>query len=93
MSPVVLAAARALARATTLTETQARGTLRLLLKERGLTARIARKADVLALLGEPLEQALASRRVEARGDLAAAIRAALDATDELDDAYDLFDDL
>jgi hypothetical protein len=83
----------ALARATGMTPTQARGTLRLLLKERGLDPRIARKDDIRPLIGAPLEQALAKRHVTVKESGLADVRRALEAADELDDAYDLFSDM
>ncbi len=83
----------ALAKATGLTSTQARGTLRLVLKERGVDARIARKADYVALLGPALHDALAKRRITVAADLDDTLRRAIDASAELEDAYDLFKDI
>ena len=94
MSALLSAVGDALARATGMTPTQARGTLRLMLKDRGVDPAIARKADLRALLGAPLDAELERRHVtfvskEAR----AALTRALHAAPELDDAYDLFKDI
>ena len=93
MTALLDTAGDALAKATGLTPTQARGTLRLLLKERGLEAAIARKADYLALLGEPLADALTKRRVTVPGSIEGTMRRAIEAAAELEDAYDLFKDI
>ena len=94
MSALLTAVGDALARATGMTPTQARGTLRLMLKDRNVDPSIARKADVRPLLGPALDAELQKRHVtlvskEAR----ASIERALDAAKELDDAYDLFSDI
>lgn len=93
VSALLDAVGEALARATGLTATQARGTVRLVLKERGLDVRIARKADYLALVGEPLREALEKRHVRAPSDLADMLARVLEPMPELDDAYDLFRDI
>lgn len=93
MSALLDAAGEVLARETGMTATQARGTLRLLLRERGIDARIARKADVLALLTGTLGDALARRRIEAPPTLLAAIRRAVESVTEDDDPLDLFSDI
>lgn len=93
MKALFEAAGDALASATGMTSTQARGTLRLLLKERGIDVRIARKADLLALCGPPLEEALAKRHLETRASALGAVRRAVDAAEEPEDAMDLFSDI
>lgn len=83
----------ALAEQSGLTSTQARGTIRLVLKEQGVDARIARKADYLAILGAPLEEALAKRRITLPTGLDAALKRVIESSDEHEDAYDLFRDI
>ena len=93
MSGVFDAVASALARATGLTPTQARGTLRLMLKESGIDPQIARKADLRPLFGGPLQQELAKRRVSLSAAGVDQLQRALESTPELNDAYDLFSDI
>ena len=93
MTKLLDASGEALAKATGLTPTQARGTLRLLLKDRGLEVAIARKADYLAVLGAPLAEALAKRRVVVPAGIDGAMRRAIEAAEEVEDAYDLFRDI
>ena len=92
MSGVFDAVAKALARATGLTSTQARGTLRLMLRDSGIDPQIARKADLRPLLAGPLQDELAKRRVALGAPGAELLQRALDAAPEHDDAYDLFSD-
>jgi hypothetical protein len=93
VSGLLRSAGAALAAETGMTETQARGTLRLLLKERGIDPTITRKPDLRALLGPPLVDALEKRHVLIGEDGLAAVRRAIDGAIELDDAYDLFSDM
>ncbi len=57
------AAASALAEAVSITPTQARGTLRLLLKDKGLDPRVADKAVLDEVVGSSLQQALFRRKL------------------------------
>ena len=93
MSALVNIAGDALARATGMTSAQARGTLRLLLKDRGVDPSITRKADLIGLLGRPLDEALAKRHVTAGPAAFPAVRRAIADADEHEDALDLFGDL
>ncbi len=93
MSTLLDAAGDVLASATGMTPTQARGTLRLLLKERGIDARIARKADLFALCGAPLEEALAKRHLEPRPGVIGRLRRAIEDAEEPEDAMDLFSEI
>ena len=93
MSALLEVAGDALARETGMTATQARGTLRLLLRDRGIDARIATKADVLGLLTGALGDALAKRRIEASARVLSAIRKAVDSAPDGDDPLALFSDI
>ena len=93
MSALLEAAGDALARETGITPTQARGTLRLLLRDRGIDARIASRSDVLALLTGALPDALAKRHLPATRDVLSAIRRAVEAAPEGDDPLALFEDI
>lgn len=93
MSRLLHALGAVLAKTSGMTETQARGTLRLLLRDHGVDPSIARKDDLRALLGPPLEEALAKRHLSVGAGGMAAVRRALDTAPELDDAYDLFTDM
>lgn len=93
MSALVNIAGDALAAATGLTSAQARGTLRLLLKERGVDPSIARKLDLLALLGRELPDALTKRKIAVNDEVLAKVRASIAAADEHEDALDLFSDI
>lgn len=93
MSALVATIGDALARATGMTSAQARGTLRLLLKERGVDPAIARKADLFSLVAGPLGDALAKRHVAIGPETLQSIQREIAATDEHEDALDLFRDL
>lgn len=93
MSALVATIGDALARATGMTSTQARGTLRLLLKDRGVDPGIARKADLLSVVAGPLGDALAKRRVAIGPEALKALQRDIAAADEHEDALDLFRDL
>lgn len=93
MSALLDAVGDVIARETGMTPTQARGTLRLLLKERGVDARIAHKGDVLLLLTGPLEDALTKRRIAVPEGLLEAIRRAVEGAPDEPDPIDLFSDI
>jgi len=94
MSPFEAVAARLQAK-TTLTRTQARGTLRLACRELGVPSDAASRADMQLVLARGLEPALKVRRVAYPDDLLHALGVALaGATDGGTAAlHGMFDDL
>jgi hypothetical protein len=83
-----------LARATGMTPTQARGTLRLVLRDLGFDAARATRDEWLHACGEPLREALEKRHVECDARGLAQVRAAVIETRDADeDAVDFFRDI
>lgn len=89
------AVAGALQAKTSLTRTQARGTLRLACRELGVPTDAASRADMQLLLARGLVPALKARRVAFPDDLLHALGAALASASEggASALYGMFDDL
>ncbi len=93
MSSLFDAAGKALATAARLTETQARGTVRLVLRELGKGIDASR-ADYVKMAGEPLRAALEKRHVAGGERLSRAVLdAIIAAPDDDEDALGFFRDI
>lgn len=93
MTPAFGAAAAALAKVTSMTETQARGTIRLALKSVGVDPRIARREDLLEVFPKMIEL-VASYRLVFDAAASGFVRSAIEAAPETrDDALAFFDDI
>ena len=93
MTALLDAASRALAAGTGMTETQARGTVRLVLREQGKDIDASR-TDYLRIVGDALRLALEKRRLPCDAALLRAVHdAVMRAPDADEDALDFFRDL